>query len=102
MSSAPTDIRYHARSRVLELCFADGSSLSVPAAWLRARLPGDGEATPAVAGEVGLARIAPVDAEHLRLYFDDGHLSAPVRLDALRALAMSYRGPATGAAPAAG
>ena len=66
----PHEIRYHSRSRVLEVSFADGSRFELPAASLYA---GN-----AVAADVGIARIAPLANGAICLHFDDGSESEPL------------------------
>ncbi len=83
--TAPHEIRYHSRSRVLEARFADGTCFRLTAASLRAR---DSDAPPA-AGEVGIARIAPLGNGGIVLHFDDGHESAPLTWAELYGIGMA-------------
>jgi len=77
----PTDIKYHRRSRQLEVRFADGMSGRLSAEFLRVHSP-SAEVKGHAAGEgilvtgkenVGIARIEPVGRYAVRLVFDDGH-----------------------------
>ena len=67
----PHEIRYHSRSRMLEVSFADGARFELPAASLHG-----GDA--AAAAEVGIARIAPLGNGAITLHFDDGRESGPL------------------------
>ena len=77
----PTDIKYHKRSRELEVRFADGMNSRLSAEYLRVHSP-SAEVKGHAAGEgilvagkelVGIARIEPVGRYAVRLVFDDGH-----------------------------
>jgi DUF971 family protein len=77
----PTDIKYHKRSRDLEVRFADGMSARLSAEYLRVHSP-SAEVKGHAAGEgvlvtgkenVAIARIEPVGQYAVRLVFDDGH-----------------------------
>ena len=77
----PTEIKYHKRSRELEVRFADGMNGRLPAEYLRVHSP-SAEVKGHAAGEgilvtgkelVGIARIDPVGRYAVRLVFDDGH-----------------------------
>jgi DUF971 family protein len=77
----PTDIKYHKRSRELEVRFADGMNGRLPAEYLRVHSP-SAEVKGHAAGEgilvtgkelVGIARIDPVGRYAVKLVFDDGH-----------------------------
>ena len=77
----PTDIKYHKRSRELEVRFADGMNGRLSAEYLRVHSP-SAEVKGHAAGEgilvtgkeqVGIARIDPVGRYAVRLVFDDGH-----------------------------
>ena len=78
---APTDIKYHKRSRELEVRFADGMSARLSAEYLRVHSP-SAEVKGHSAGEgvlvtgkenVAIAKIEPVGQYAVRLVFDDGH-----------------------------
>ncbi len=69
----PHAIRYHSRSRMLELSFADGSRFELRAETLRARPAGDTGS----AGSTGIAAIAPWGGG-IVLHFEDGHASEPL------------------------
>ncbi|HUO67836.1 MAG TPA: DUF971 domain-containing protein [Gammaproteobacteria bacterium] len=77
----PTEIKYHKRSRELEVRFADGMSGRMSAEYLRVHSP-SAEVKGHAAGEgilvtgkelVGIARIDPVGRYAVKLVFDDGH-----------------------------
>ena len=77
----PTDIKYHKRSRELEVRFADGMNGRLSAEYLRVHSP-SAEVKGHAAGEgilvtgkelVGIARIDPVGRYAVKLVFDDGH-----------------------------
>lgn len=77
----PTDIKYHKRSRELEVRFADGMSARLSAEYLRVHSP-SAEVKGHSAGEgvlvtgkenVAIATIEPVGQYAVRLVFDDGH-----------------------------
>jgi DUF971 family protein len=78
---APTEIKYHKRSRELEVRFADGMNGRLSAEFLRVHSP-SAEVKGHAAGEgilvtgkehVAIARIDPVGRYAVRLVFDDGH-----------------------------
>ena len=77
----PTEIKYHKRSRELEVRFADGMSRRLSAEYLRVQSP-SAEVKGHSAGEgilvtgkeqVGITRIDPVGRYAVKLVFDDGH-----------------------------
>ena len=77
----PTEIKYHKRSRELEVRFADGISGRLSAEYLRVQSP-SAEVKGHSAGEgilvtgkeqVGITRIDPVGRYAVKLVFDDGH-----------------------------
>ena len=77
----PTEIKYHKRSRELEVVFADGMTGRLSAEYLRVHSP-SAEVKGHSAGEgilvtgkeqVGIARIDPVGRYAVKLVFDDGH-----------------------------
>ena len=77
----PTEIKYHKRSRELEVRFADGMNGRLSAEYLRVHSP-SAEVKGHSAGEgilvtgkelVGIARIDPVGRYAVKLVFDDGH-----------------------------
>jgi len=79
--SPPTEIKYHKRSRELEVRFADGMSGRLSAEYLRVQSP-SAEVKGHSAGEgilvtgkeqVGITRIDPVGRYAVKLVFDDGH-----------------------------
>jgi len=77
----PTDLKYHKRSRELEVRFADGMNARLSAEFLRVHSP-SAEVKGHAAGEgilvtdketVGIKSIEPVGLYAVRLVFDDGH-----------------------------
>ena len=77
----PTDLKFHKRSRELEVRFADGLNARLPAEYLRVHSP-SAEVKGHAAGEgilvtgkeaVNIASIEPVGRYAVRLVFDDGH-----------------------------
>jgi DUF971 family protein len=81
LSIPPSEIKYHKRSRELEVRFPDGMSGRLSAEYLRVHSP-SAEVKGHAAGEgvlvigkqqVGIARIEPVGRYAVRLVFDDGH-----------------------------
>ncbi len=81
VAAAPSLIRLHRKTRVLELGWADGRRADLPCEYLRvfspsAELRGHGLPEPMLIGgkrAVGIARIEPVGNYAVRLVFDDGH-----------------------------
>lgn len=77
----PTEIKYHRRSRLLELGYADGTNFEMSAEFLRVHSPsaevrghGPGQEKLQVGKEeVAISRIEPVGHYAIRLHFDDGH-----------------------------
>ena len=78
---APTAIKFHRKSRVLDVAYADGTRYELPCEFLRVYSPsaevrghGGGEPT-LVPGKrnVTIARIDPVGQYAVKLVFDDGH-----------------------------
>jgi DUF971 family protein len=77
----PTDLKYHKRSRELEVRFADGMNARLSAEFLRVHSP-SAEVKGHTAGEgilvtdketVGIKAIEPVGLYAVRIVFDDGH-----------------------------
>jgi DUF971 family protein len=79
--SRPTEIKLHARSRVLEIAFDDGARFRLPAEYLRVYSPSAEVRghTPSQARlqlgkeAVGIAKLDLVGAYALKISFDDGH-----------------------------
>ena len=77
----PTAIKLHRQSRILELCYADGTRYELPCEYLRvfspsAELQGHGLLEPMLVGGkrgVNIAAVEPVGQYAVRLRFDDGH-----------------------------
>ena len=78
---APTEIKLHKRSRVLEVSFEDGAHFELPCEYLRVFSPsaevkghGPGQEVLQLGKEdVNIASIEPVGQYAVRLCFDDGH-----------------------------
>jgi DUF971 family protein len=78
---APTEIRLHQKSRILEIAFADGKSFRLPCEFLRVYSPsaevrghGPGqEVLQSGKRNVEIARIEPVGQYAVQLHFSDGH-----------------------------
>jgi len=77
----PTDLKYHKRSRELEVRFADGMNARLSAEFLRVHSP-SAEVKGHAAGEgilvtdketVGIKSIEPIGLYAVRIVFDDGH-----------------------------
>jgi DUF971 family protein len=77
----PTDLKYHKRSRELEVRFADGMNERLSAEFLRVHSP-SAEVKGHAAGEgilvtdketVGIAQIEPIGLYAVRIVFDDSH-----------------------------
>jgi DUF971 family protein len=77
----PTDLKFHRRSRELEVRFADGLNVRLSAEFLRVHSP-SAEVKGHSAGEgvlvtgkegVNIASIEPVGRYAVRIVFDDGH-----------------------------
>ena len=83
----PTEIKYHQKSRQLEIGFDDGAHFEMSAEYLRVHSPsaevqghGPGEGVLQVDKEdVNIERIEPVGNYAVRLVFDDGHDELLVR-----------------------
>ena len=78
---APSEIKYRAQSRVLELGYQDGRRFALPAEYLRVYSPsaevrghGPGQEVLQVGKEdVNITNIEPVGSYAVALHFDDGH-----------------------------
>lgn len=78
---APREIKYRKAARILEVVFADGRCVELPAEYLRVYSPsaevrGHGGGEPLLLLEkenVSIASIEPVGNYALRLVFSDGH-----------------------------
>ena len=98
LSQAPTLIRLHRATRVLELDWADGRRAELPCEYLRvfspsAELRGHGLPEPMLLGgkrEVNITRIEPVGRYAVRLVFDDGHDSGLYSWDVLAELVQDH------------
>ncbi|MDR3417805.1 MAG: DUF971 domain-containing protein [Nevskia sp.] len=91
---APTRLRLHRNSRLLEVAYADGSCYQLPCEYLRVYSPsaevrGHGGGEPTLVGgkrNVNIAAIEPVGRYAVRLRFDDGHDTGLYSWDILREL----------------
>ena len=90
----PTDIRLHKKSRILELCYADGERFELgceflrvftPSAEARGHGPGQ-EVLQTGKRNVEIERIEPVGTYAVRLVFSDGHDSGLYSWDLLHNL----------------
>ena len=90
----PSEIKYHQRSRVLEVGYADGTRFELGAEYLRVYSPsaevrghGPGQETLQVGKEaVGIEQIEPIGHYAVRLHFDDGHRTGLYSFDELHNL----------------
>jgi len=93
-----TDIRYSKAGKVLTVTFGDGSSVSLPAEYLRVESPSaevqghgpDQRKTIAGRRHVGIMEIEPVGNYAVRLVFDDLHDSGLFTWDYLAELGATY------------
>ncbi|MDZ7826442.1 MAG: DUF971 domain-containing protein [Gammaproteobacteria bacterium] len=94
MSNAPTDIRLHRRSHLLEVSWADGSRFELPCELLRVYSP-SAEVRGHGAGDrilqtgkkhVNITGVEPVGNYAVKLSFDDGHDTGLYSWDFLRDL----------------
>ena len=95
---APDSIKFHRKSQLLEIGYADGTRYQLPCEYLRVFSPsaevqghGGGEAM-LVPGKrtVNIIRIEPVGHYAVRLVFDDGHNTGLYSWDVLRDLGMHH------------
>jgi DUF971 family protein len=95
---APTEIKLHRASRVLEIAYADGTRYSLPCEYLRVYSPsaevrGHGGGEPMLIGgkhEVNIVAIEPVGRYAVRLRFSDGHDTGLYTWDGLRELGANH------------
>ncbi len=93
-TTAPTSIRLHRQSRLLEVSWPDGVRHALPCEYLRvfspsAELQGHGLPEPMLIGgkrNVNIVRIEPVGRYAVRLVFDDGHDTGLYSWSVLRTL----------------
>jgi DUF971 family protein len=91
---APSSIKLHRKSRVLEVGYADGTRRELPCEYLRvfspsAEVRGHGGGEPLlVPGKrnVAIERVEPVGNYAVRLVFDDGHATGLYSWDVLEDL----------------
>jgi DUF971 family protein len=95
---APTSIKLHRKSRMLEVGYADGTRYELPCEYLRTHSPsaevrghGGGDLV-LVPGKrnVAIERIEPVGNYAVRLVFDDGHNSGLYSWDVLEDLGTNH------------
>lgn len=80
-NQAPTDIKLHSKSRILDITFSDGVSYSLSCEYLRVNSPsaevrghGPGQEVLQLNKElVNIKAIEPVGMYAVKLVFDDGH-----------------------------
>lgn len=80
-NQAPTDIKLHSKSRMLDITFSDGVSYSLSCEYLRVNSPsaevrghGPGQEVLQLNKElVNIKAIEPVGMYAVKLVFDDGH-----------------------------
>jgi DUF971 family protein len=95
---APTEIRVHARARMLALSYADGRHFELPAEYLRVHSPsaevqghGPGQEVLVKAKEnVSISAVEPVGHYAVRVVFDDKHDSGLYTWKYLLELAESH------------
>jgi DUF971 family protein len=91
---APTAIKLHRKSRLLEVRYADGSCFQLPCEYLRVYSPsaevrGHGGGEPQLIGgkrDVNIDAVEPVGRYAVRLRFSDGHDTGLYAWDVLREL----------------
>lgn len=93
MAAEVRKLHYHRRSKQLELDFADGSSASLSAEFLRVHSPSaevQGHGKPILVTDkqqVGIERLEPSGHYGVRICFDDGHQTGIYRWAYLKQLA---------------
>jgi DUF971 family protein len=88
---APTEIKLHQRSRVMEIAFADGKSFRLPCEFLRVYSPsaevrghGPGqEVLQTGKRNVEITHVEPVGQYAVQLHFSDGHATGIYSWDLL-------------------
>ena len=100
MSDAPTNIRAHQGTQVLELAWEDGTSASLPYKYLRGECPcascrdewtGDRILDPAsIRDDLKLEGMEPIGNYAVRLGWNDGHSSGLYTWETLQRLARQY------------
>lgn len=91
---APTSLKLHRQSRVLDVTYADGTRYALPCEYLRVYSPsaevrGHGGGEPIVVPgkrNVTIERVEPVGNYAVRLVFDDGHNTGLYSWDVLEDL----------------
>ena len=95
---APTSLKLHRKSRILDVEYADGARHALPCEYLRVFSPSaevrghtGGEPT-VVPGKrnVGIERVEPVGSYAVRLVFDDGHATGLYSWDVLEDLCANH------------
>lgn len=95
---APTSIKLHRKSNVLDVAYADGTRYSLPCEYLRVYSPsaevrGHGGGEPVIVPgkrKVAIKKIEPVGHYAVRLCFDDGHDSGLYSWDVLEDLGANH------------
>ena len=96
---APTTLKLHSKSRVLEVGYADGTRHELPCEFLRvfspsAEVRGHGLDEPVLVPgrrNVNIERVEPVGNYAVRLVFDDGHATGLYSWDILEELGRNQR-----------
>lgn len=94
----PTEIRLRRAERVLDITFADGTSFSLPAEYLRVESPSaevqghSPDQRQLVAGKqsVGITALEPNGHYAIRISFDDGHSTGIYTWDYLHLLGSEH------------
>src|SRR3954447_2676694 len=94
----PTEIKVRSKSRLLEVCFDDGSRFELPFEYLRVHSPsaevkghGPGQEVLVLGKQnVGIKAVEPVGQYAIKLVFDDGHDSGLYTWKYLRELGETY------------
>ena len=93
-AAAPSALKLHGKSRVLEVSYADGTRFELPCEYLRVYSPsaevrGHGGGEPVLIPgkrKVNIAKVEPVGQYAVRLCFDDGHDTGLYSWDVLQDL----------------
>lgn len=96
--NAPTEIRLHKKSRLLEISFEDGATYQLPCEYLRvfspsAEVRGHAEnQRKLVSGKknVAIINIEPVGSYAVKFIFDDGHATGLYTWEILHNLSVNF------------
>lgn len=94
----PTEIKFHQKSRVLDISFSDGKTFHLPCEFLRvyspsAEVSGHGpgqEVLQTGKSMVGIQKIVPLGNYAIQLYFTDGHNTGLYSWDLLYRFGVHY------------